>query len=81
LHAESSRQVASRHDCPQRSCLRRDEEGGPGALDEGDERDVPERDLIEQDRRGQARERDSAHAVGQDHDPLAVPAIGGDAGE
>ena len=59
----------------------RGEEDGARALDERDDRDVPERDLVEQDQGRERRDRHRADAVGGDHDPLAVPAVDRDARE
>ena len=55
------------------------EEDGPRTLDERDDHDLPERHPVEEDRRGQSRDRDRSHAIGRDHQPLAVPAVGRDA--
>jgi hypothetical protein len=52
------------------------EEGGAGPFDEGDQRDRPERGPVEQDRRGEAADREDPDAIGRDHQPLAVVAVG-----
>ena len=51
------------------------EEGSSGSFDEGDERNRPEGDPIEQDRRGKTPNREDTDAVGRDHQPLAIPAV------
>ena len=75
LGAGGRRQLAPRHDRTQGPRRRGAEGDGSRPLDEGDDRDLPERDPVEQDRGDEASDRHDAHAVGRDHHVLAVPAI------
>ena len=77
--AHGCRQLLPRHDGAERSGVSGVEEDGARALDEGDDHDLPERHAVEEDRRGQSRDRERSHPVGRDHQPLAVPAVGRDA--
>ena len=77
-HAHCRRQLSPRDDGAERSGVGDVEEDRARALDEGDGRYLPERHTIDQDRRGQARDRQRADPVGRDHQALAVPAIGRD---
>ena len=81
LHARGRGQLRCRNDGAQRAGRSRVEEGRAGALDERHDDDLPERQPVERDRGGQAADRQEADEVGADHDRLAVPAVGRDAGD
>ncbi len=74
------RELARRHNRTQGAGLSTEEQGGAAAFDERNGHDFPEGDAVEQDRRGEARDREHAHGVGRDHQPSAAPAVGRQSG-
>src|SRR5215216_5358444 len=80
LGARGPWQLARRHHGAERPGLRGREQGGADAIDEGDQRDRPEAEPVGQDGGGEAADREHADAVGGDHQPPAVPAVGHHAG-
>jgi hypothetical protein len=76
LRGRGGRELTRRHDGTKGAHLCGTEDGGSGTLDERDEHDQPERRSAGDDRRRKNGERDDSHAVGADHQPLAIPAVG-----
>jgi hypothetical protein len=78
LGAGGARQLDRGNDRAQRASRGGSEERRADALDEGHDRDPPERDSVEQGRGREPGDRERPHAVGRDHHQLAVVAVGRD---
>src|SRR5205085_5720223 len=57
------------------------EEDTSRSLDEADGDDLPERELVDEDRDDKAGDSDGADDVGRDHHPLSIDAVADDAGD
>src|SRR5579884_1121134 len=72
------RKLRRRDDRTQRAGLRDVEQGEERSLDERDGDDLAKRGGVQRERRDEAADREGTAAVGEEHQPPPVPAVGGE---